>query len=128
MPPTASRDNSTTRYVVETELASGGMGIVYRVFDRVAGEERAQKRIRPQAKDNPLYVQAFEREFHVLATLDHPRIIRVFDYGVDEEGPYYTMELLSGQDMRHAAPLPYREACLQLRDVATSLSLLHARR
>jgi hypothetical protein len=104
------------------------MGVVYRVFDRVAGEERALKRIRPQAKDNALYVQAFEREFHVLATLDHPRIIRVFDYGVDELGPYYTMELLSGHDMRNAAPLPYREACLQLRDVATSLSLLHARR
>ena len=113
---------------METELASGGMGVVYRVFDRVAGEERALKRIRPQAKDNALYVQAFEREFRVLKTLDHPRIIRVFDYGVDELGPYYTMELLSGQDMRNAAPLPYREACLQLRDVATSLSLLHARR
>ena len=82
------------------------MGVVYRVFDRVAGEERALKRIRPHAKDNPLYVQAFEREFHVLATLDHPRIIRVFDYGVDAQGPYYTMELLSGHDMRNAAPLP----------------------
>jgi hypothetical protein len=104
------------------------MGVVYRVFDRVAGEERALKRIRPQAKDNPLYVQAFEREFRVLSSLDHPRIIRVFDYGVDPQGPYYTMELLSGHDMRNAAPLPYREACLQLRDVAASLSLLHARR
>jgi len=122
------RDDSTTRYVVQSELASGGMGVVYRVFDRVAGEERALKRIRPQAKDNPLYVRAFEREFHVLSSLDHPRIIRAFDYGVDRGGPYYTMELLSGHDMRNAAPLPYRDACLQLRDVATSLSLLHARR
>src|SRR5258708_30505932 len=38
------------------------------------------------------------------------------------------MELLEGQDMRKAAPLPYREACRHLRDVATSLALLHARR
>jgi hypothetical protein len=121
-------DTSTTRYVVEKELASGGMGVVYRVFDRVAGENRALKRIRPQAKDTVLYVRAFEREFHFLASLDHPRIIRVFDYGVDEQGAYYTMELLSGHDMRNVAPLPYRDACLQLRDVATSLSLLHARR
>jgi hypothetical protein len=104
------------------------MGVVYRVFDAVAGEERALKRIRPEARNKPLYVRAFEREYQVLATLDHPRIIRVFDYGVDEEGPYYTMELLSGHDMRDAAPLPYRDACLQLRDVATSLALLHARR
>ncbi|HEX7670417.1 MAG TPA: AAA family ATPase, partial [Polyangiaceae bacterium] len=55
-------------------------------------------------------------------------IIRVFDYGVDEIGPYYTMEFLEGQDMRQASPLPYQQACLYLRDVATSLALLHARR
>jgi hypothetical protein len=116
------------RYVVEEELASGGMGVVYRVFDRVAGEARAMKRIRAEALKERLYVEAFEREYHVLATLDHPGIIRVFDFGVDELGPYYTMELLSGRDMRKAAPLPYREACVHLRDVATSLALLHARR
>ncbi len=120
-------DTSTTRYVVENELASGGMGVVYRVFDRVAGENRALKRIRLQARDSLLYVRAFEREFHSLASLDHPGIIRVFDYGVDERGPYYTMELLSGHDVRNVALLAYRDACLQLRDVATSLSLLHAR-
>jgi hypothetical protein len=113
---------------VESELASGGMGVVYRVFDNVAGEERALKRIRPEVKDKPLFAKAFEREYQVLATLDHPRIIRVFDYGVDEQGPYYTMELLSGHDMLDGAPLPFRDACLQLRDVATSLALLHARR
>jgi len=116
------------RYVVKEQLASGGMGVVYRVLDRVAGEERALKRVHPEAMREPHYVQAIEREYRVLATLDHPRIIRVFDYGVDELGPYYTMELLTGTDMRKASPLPYREACMHLRDVATSLVLLHARR
>ena len=38
------------------------------------------------------------------------------------------MELLDGQDLRDLSPLPYREACLYLRDVASSLALLHARR
>ncbi len=104
------------------------MGVVCRVFDRSAGEERALKRLSAQAAAQPFLVEAFEREYQVLAGLDHPRIIRVFDYGVDEVGPYYTMELLDGQDMRSAAPLPYRDACLYLRDVATSLALLHARR
>jgi hypothetical protein len=64
----------------------------------------------------------------VLASLDHPRIIHVFDYGVDELGPYYTMELIEGEELRRGAPVPYRQACLYLRDVATCLSLLHARR
>jgi hypothetical protein len=104
------------------------MGAVYRVLDKVTGEERALKRVRAEAAAERFLLEAFEREYHVLATLDHPRIIRVFDYGVDDLGPYYTMELLDGQDMRKASPLEYRAACLCLRDVATSLALLHARR
>jgi hypothetical protein len=117
-----------SRYDLREQLAAGGMGTVYRVFDRSAGVDRALKRLNPDAAAQAPLVEAFEREYQVLAGLDHPRIIRVFDYGVDESGPYYTMELLEGRDMRMAAPLPYREACGYLRDVATSLALLHARR
>jgi eukaryotic-like serine/threonine-protein kinase len=124
----AAGERSTARYVAEEELASGGMGVVYRVFDQVVGEARALKRISAEGAADAIAIQAFEREYHVLASLEHPRIIRVFDFGVDDVGPYYTMELLEGQDMRQAAPLPFKKACLYLRDVATSLALLHARR
>jgi hypothetical protein len=127
-PPARRTDRVASRYVVKEELASGGSGVVYRVLDRSTGEERALKRLSPTAMSQPYLVEAFAREYHVLAGLDHPRIIRVFDYGVDEIGPFYAMELLDGHDMRRAAPLPYREACALLRDVATSLGLLHARR
>src|SRR4051812_41774 len=125
---TALRERVADRYVVEKELATGGMGIVYHVVDRTTGEARALKRLTSDATKEPVLVEAFEREYQVLAGLDHPRIIRVFDYGVDEQGPYYTMELLEGEDMRQAAPMPFREACGYLRDIATSLALLHARR
>jgi serine/threonine-protein kinase len=118
----------SARYIVEEQLAAGGMGVVYRVHDRSTGEACALKRIQPEVAHDPFHVTAFEREYQVLAGLDHPRIIRVFDYGVDEIGPFYTMELLEGEDMRRAAPIPLRDACLYLRDVATSLALLHARR
>jgi tetratricopeptide (TPR) repeat protein len=113
---------------VREELASGGMGTVYRVFDQTAGSECALKRLRTDAAGQRFAADAFRREYQVLASLDHPRIIHVFDYGVDELGPYYTMELLDGRDMRQAAPLPYQQACRYLRDVAISLALLHARR
>ena len=49
-------------------------------------------------------VALFEREFHALAQLSHPRVIEVYDYGVDETGPYYTMELLDGGDLRAPSP------------------------
>ncbi len=124
----AHTERVANRYRVREQLASGGMGVVYRVLDTSTGEERALKRLNTHAAGQPFLVEAFEREYQVLAGIDHPRIIRVFDYGVDEIGPYYTMELLEGQDLRKAAPRSYRDACLLLRDVAASLALLHARR
>ena len=52
----------------------------------------------------------FEREYHTLVRLKHPRIIEVYDYGIDEHGPYYTMELLDGSDLRELAPLPWQRS------------------
>jgi hypothetical protein len=118
----------TTRYLIHEKLASGGMGTVYRAVDTVTGGELALKRLSHEgSKKKGLITESFEREYQVLASLDHPRIIRVFDYGIDALGAYYTMELIDGEDLRSAAPVPYREACLYLRDVATCLALLHAR-
>ncbi|MET0343539.1 MAG: serine/threonine-protein kinase, partial [Polyangiales bacterium] len=117
------------RYEVVERLAHGGMGVVYRVRDALTGEERALKRVSlrdPRHRD--IYRAAFEREYQVLASLDHPRIVRVHDYGVDREGPYYTMELVRGRDLRKGVPRPWREVCSLMRDVASSLALLHARR
>jgi serine/threonine-protein kinase len=70
----------------------------------------------------------FEREYRVLLSLQHPRIIEVYEYGLDAEGPTYTMELIEGSDLRELAPLPALSTCRYLRDVASSLALLHARR
>jgi serine/threonine protein kinase len=70
----------------------------------------------------------FQREYHTLAQLAHPRIIEVYDYGLDAAGPFYTMELLEGRDLGSAAPLEWRRACEVLRDVASALALLHSRR
>jgi tetratricopeptide (TPR) repeat protein len=114
------------RYSVEAALASGGMGTVYRARDEASGRIVALKRLLPGASSAVGLL--FRREYHTLARLRHPSIIEVYDYGVDGDSPFYTMELLDGQDLRALAPLPYADACRYLRDVASSLSLLHAHR
>ena len=116
------------RYRILSQLAAGGMGVVYRAVDEVDGRECALKRIKAEFARDRHGIEAFEREYRVLAGIDHPRIIRVYEYGVDEVGPYYTMELVEGEDLHKRAPIGYREVCLYLRDVAASLALLHARR
>lgn len=117
------------RYAVEEKLGEGGMGAIYRVFD--AGTERhvALKLTKggPEGASNN-QVASLQREYYTLKQLAHPRIIRVYDYGVSEDGPYYTMELLDGQDLRALAPVAPQRACAILRDVASSLAIIHSRR
>lgn len=101
------------------------MGTVYHAIDERTGGEVALKRLRG---GDPRLLALFEREYRTLVGIQHPRIIRAYEYGVDASGPYYTMELARGRDLHELAPLPLVDACLYLRDVATCLALLHTRR
>src|SRR5688500_1235933 len=94
-------------YTVTSLLGSGGAASVYGVDDAISGERRALKRLvqQPDARRQRRATQLFEREFHTLAQLAHPRIVSVFDYAVDDDGPYYTMELLDGGDLHKLAPV-----------------------
>ncbi|HEY2732867.1 MAG TPA: protein kinase, partial [Polyangiales bacterium] len=118
------------RYTITAELGRGGMACVYHAVDSVSGRALALKQLLPQtdarrARESALL---FEREFHTLTQLAHPRVIQVYDYGVDCGRPYYTMELLDGGDLRERSPMPWRQACELIYDVCSSLALLHSRR
>ncbi|HMI90630.1 MAG TPA: protein kinase, partial [Polyangiales bacterium] len=117
------------RYTVEHALGKGGMGSVYAVRDRSTSKRLALKYLQRQAAlENGHAATLFQREYHTLSHLRHPRVIQVYDYGVDEGRPFYTMELLDGSDLRELAALSWPRACAVLRDVASSLGLLHSRR
>lgn len=131
----AERVPAPDGYRLEDILGRGGMGAVYRVRDEESGRLLALKRLLlPPADDatseakRKLRGALFEREYHTLAQLAHPRVVEVFDYGVDAHGPYYTMELLEGSDLTALAPLPWKEACAIARDVASCLAIVHSRR
>ncbi len=115
------------RYRIESELARGGMGVVSSALDESTGSRVAIKRVHPELAAQRRVRLLFELEYRTLAMLEHPVIIQVFDYGVDAGLPFYTMELLDGQDLRELSPLPWRDACRYLCDVASSLALLHTR-
>ncbi len=107
------------RYRLIDKLGEGGMGAVYRVADRLTGQIVALKRLhiatenlafhsRPpktphSTNDATAMRVALAREFQVLSSLRHPRIISVLDYGFEdantsdaESAPYFTMTLLEG--------------------------------
>lgn len=118
------------RFQLLETLGRGGMGVVYRARDEASGKIVALKQLswRAPASNRKTIEALFEREYHTLARLKHPCIIDVYEFERTREGPFYTMELLSGHGLRELAPLRYAEACRHVRDVASSLALLHARR
>jgi len=128
------------RYIVTGSLGSGGMGVVYRALDRLTGEAVALKQVNLSrerlADGNVDFRLALAHEFRTLASLRHPHIISVLDYGFagfmassNESRPYYTMELLeNAQTLIQAgedASLPKQiELLLQ---ILHALTYLHRR-
>src|SRR3954470_3738473 len=86
LPPPARIAN----YRVDGELGRGGMARVYRVIDD-SGRQLALKQLHLKEDPQKHGAALFEREFHTLAQLSHPSVIEVYDYGIAERGPYYTM-------------------------------------
>jgi serine/threonine-protein kinase len=118
------------RYRAQRMLGRGGMAVVHEVLDTSRNLSCALKRLtmpeRPERRASAIAL--FEREFLTLSQLDHPRVVKVFDYGVDDDGPFYTMELVGGADVHKLVPLEWREACAIARDLCSVLALLHSRR
>ena len=94
------------RYLLQNEIGAGGMGSVYRAYDRLSGQTVALKQVRLNqelqlgASISPYDTREalrliLAKEFQILAGLRHPNIIPVLDYGFDSERqPFYTMNLL----------------------------------
>jgi serine/threonine-protein kinase len=88
------------RYRLKEPLGAGGMGEVWAAWHTGLKREVALKILRPDVQQSSA-VQRFEREVAATADLTHPNTVRVFDYGVTEDGLwYYAMERLEGETLR----------------------------
>jgi eukaryotic-like serine/threonine-protein kinase len=126
------------RYLIEELIGSGGMGVVYRAFDRLTGRKVAFKHVRsPESSmlfttvgESVDYRRALAQEFKTLASLRHPNIISVFDYGFDGNlQPYFTMELLEDpQDILQAGlGRPFQQQLDLMVQTLQALMYLHRR-
>jgi len=87
------------RYQILTELGRGGMAVVYRARDPLLEREVAVKTIAP-GDLRPATVARFEREARVIAQLDHPSIVPIYDFGHHRELLFFVMPLLSGETLQ----------------------------
>ena len=88
------------RYELRDVLGKGGMGEVRDGWDTRLGRPVAVKLLRPELADNKDIRRRFEAEASLAATLNHPRVVSIYDCGEDQDVPYIVMERLSGRTLR----------------------------
>ncbi len=88
------------RYHVTERIAAGGMGEVYRAHDAVLAREVAIKVLHRSLAGDQGFVDRFRREARAAATLNHPNIVTVFDWGAVDGVYYMVMEYVHGRSVR----------------------------
>lgn len=119
------------RYVVEALLSKGGYAAVFRGVDPRLSQHIAIKVLLP-SKTTPSERDHFLREARIAATLDHPNIARVLDYGKDGPSVFLVMRLYTAGSLRHRlaqanGPLPIHEAIHNFHQLAHALYYAHTR-
>lgn len=86
------------RFVVGAELGRGGMGVVYKAFDKAYGRDVALKVLPDQGAEDTV-LHRFRREGTDLAMLSHPHVVRCYEFGSHDDVDYIVMEYLGGGDL-----------------------------
>jgi serine/threonine protein kinase len=114
------------RYRVLEPISAGAMGAVYRAVDVQTNTEVALKQ-----STNPHHDQRFEVEARLLASLQHPRVVRILDHFAAPSGQYLVMDLVRGGDLggllkqRGQPGLPVEQSVEYVREACEALQYVH---
>ena len=118
------------RYRLIELLGEGGMATVFRATDTGLGRDVALKLLRPEYLRDPDFSSRFRQEAQAAASLGHPNVVHVYDYGEDTTGPFIVMELVDGEDLatilRRSGALSPRQVARIGSGVARALAAAHA--
>ncbi|HEY9565603.1 MAG TPA: serine/threonine-protein kinase, partial [Nocardioides sp.] len=117
------------RYRIDRQIGFGGMGVVYAATDTTFGRSVALKVISARLAGSDEFRRRFHREAAILARLDSPHVITIFDHAEHDGTPYISTQLIGGGDvgelLRRGGPLPAAVACRIAAQVADALHDAH---
>src|SRR6185369_6799507 len=118
------------RYQIVDTLGVGGMGAVYKAFDRQLTRIVALKTILPELAATPGALKRFKQEVLLAQSIVHKNVVRIFDMGEDGTTKFITMDFVEGRDLKHLikerGKLPAAEAAVIIRQVCQGLEAAHA--
>ncbi len=124
------------KYVVTKELARGGMGVVYEAVHETIGHRAAVKVLAAELSQDgqsQQYIGRFLDEARAVNVVQHPGIVKIFDFGTKGDTAYILMEYLEGENLydRYISlgkPVPLLEALRIARQIASALHAAHQKR
>ena len=117
-------------YELRAQLGEGGYGAVYRAYQPQVGREVAIKIILPQYANHPEFIRRFESEAQLVARLEHPYIVPLYDYWREPDGAFLVMRWLRGGSLYETlqrGPLPADALPRLLDQIGGALSAAHRR-
>ncbi len=119
------------RYQVLEELGRGGMGKVYKVFDKEIKEKIALKLLSPEIASDERIIERFRNELKLARQVSHRYVCRMFDLNKEEGAYYITMEYISGEDLKSMikmmGPMSSGKAVIIIKQVCKGLREAHRR-
>jgi WD40 repeat protein/DNA-binding SARP family transcriptional activator len=119
---------SVRGYELREQVGGGDSGVVYRAYQPSVGREVAIKVIRPELVNQAPFVRGFEAEAQLVAQLEHPHVVGLYDYWRDPDGAYLVMRWLRGGSLRQAlerGPWNLEPASQLLAQVGNALAYAH---
>lgn len=118
------------RYFLRAHVGSGGMADVYQAWDGIRSAQMAVKVLRRDLIRNPRFLQLFRKEADLLRTLNHPHIVRLYDFEQDGDTLFLVMDWVEGMDLRqaitrHRKPYSTKETGRILKPVCSALNYAH---
>lgn len=117
------------RYEIKSEIGRGGMAAVYLAYDPNFRRNVALKLISGNLQENPVFRDRFEREAHLIAKIEHPAIVPVYDYGEQEGQLYLVMRYMPGGSLadkiKHGV-LTLSQTVKIIAQIAPALDAVHA--
>jgi serine/threonine protein kinase len=115
-------------YRIITQLGQGGMATVYKAYHPALDRYVAIKALHPAIMEDPNFLARFEREAKVVAKLEHPNIVPIYDYSEHAGQPYLVMKFIEGETLKARlarGPLDKDEALHIVEAVGNALEYAH---
>ncbi len=115
------------KYVIKDKLGQGGMAIVYKAWDPALQREIAIKALLPKYKSNVDIVKMFIREGQLMAKMDDPHIVKVYENAKYNDFFFYVMEYVNGQTLQDIIRkgLSLEEAEVIFKEILKALLYIH---